>query len=67
MDRRNDPLPPGSPWRVRPAARSGADPQRAAATLATPVTWMGGSLLLTATTFLVSSIALIRAIVSLFD
>lgn len=67
MDRRNDPSPPGSLWRIRPAARSVADPRRAAPTLATPMTWMGGSLLLTATTFLVSSIVLVRAIVSLFD
>jgi hypothetical protein len=34
--------------------------------LATPFAWMGGSLLLTATTFLVSVIALFQGFASLF-
>lgn len=53
-------LPVPGPWSRwnRPAA-SGA-------TLATPFSWVGGTLLLAGTTFLVSGIALIRAIVALF-
>lgn len=51
MDRRNDPAP--RPPEQRPS-------------LATPFAWMGGSLLLTGTTFLVSVIALFRAFGSLF-
>ncbi len=38
----------------------------AAPSLATPLVWAGGSLLLTASTFLVSVIALFRAFGSLF-
>ncbi len=34
--------------------------------LATPLVWIGGSLLLTATTFVVSVIALVRAFGALF-
>jgi hypothetical protein len=51
MDRRNDVTPPVPP-----------EPP----TLATPLVWAGGSLLLTATTFLVGVIALVRAFGSLF-
>jgi hypothetical protein len=54
MDRRNDPTPqPPPPATPRP-------------TLATPFAWVGGSLLLTGTTFLVSIVALFRAFGSLF-
>ena len=42
------------------------EPVPAAPSLATPFVWAGGSLLLTATTFLVSVIALVRAFGSLF-
>jgi hypothetical protein len=55
MDRRNDP----SPQTAQPvdAPRPG---------LATPFAWIGGGLLLTGTTFLVSVIALFQAFASLF-
>ncbi len=51
MDRRNDVTSPAP-----------AQPP----TLATPLVWAGGSLLLTCTTFLVSIVALFRAFGSLF-
>ncbi len=57
MDRRSDPAPP--------TARADADPTPPP-TLATPFVWVGGSLLLTATTFLVGVVALFRAFGSLF-
>lgn len=56
------PIPgPWSRWN-RPAVQDAA---RGEATLTTPLSWMGGSLLLAGTTFLVSAIALIRAIIAL--
>jgi hypothetical protein len=70
MDRRNDPDLP-FPRRIRPVTalppsdtRSEAEGERPS--LATPFAWLGGGLLLTGTTFLVSMIALIRAFVALF-
>jgi hypothetical protein len=46
-----------------PAAAPAAAPRHS---LATPFVWVGGSLLLTATTFVVSVIALFRAFGALF-
>lgn len=71
MDRRNDPLTPPAgppPARLPGAARPGPAPVAADGrpSLATPFAWIGGSLLLTGTTFLVSVIALFQAFASLF-
>ncbi|MBY0334027.1 MAG: hypothetical protein K2X49_25500 [Acetobacteraceae bacterium] len=46
--------------------RNDPTPPTEAPSLATPLAWAGGSLLLTGTTFLVSAIALVRAFGSLF-
>lgn len=75
MDRRNDPSPsppPRGPWSPSPQARGpwsrwNRPAPAPAATLATPFSWMGGSLLLAGTTFLVSVVALVRALVALVD
>jgi hypothetical protein len=48
--------------RPPPAPPRGED----APSIATPFVWVGGSLLLAATTFVVSAIALFRAFASLF-
>jgi len=49
--------------RLPTAAPPGAAPRHS---LATPFVWVGGSLLLTATTFVVSVLALLRAFGALF-
>ncbi len=56
MDRQTHPSPP---------ARSGGGADTRPS-IATPFVWLGGSLLLTATTFTVSLIALVRAFGALF-
>lgn len=48
------------------AARTSPAPEAERPSLATPFAWIGGSLLLTGTTFLVSVIALFQAFASLF-
>jgi hypothetical protein len=58
MDRRNEPL-------GKAPARAPAEATATGPTLTTPLVWAGGSLLLTASTFLVSVIAMFRAFGSL--
>lgn len=70
MDRRNDHRTPsaGTPAARMPGAarpRPPALPEGERPSLATPFAWIGGSLLLTGTTFLVSVIALFQAFASL--
>jgi hypothetical protein len=57
--------PVGGPWSMWNRAAPAPAPGGGGATLATPFTWMAGSLLLAGTTFLVSAIALVRAIIAL--
>lgn len=72
MDPRNDHAPPRpwstptGPWSSARDLRQGAAPEDDRPTLATPVAWLGGGLLLAGSTFLVSVIALVRAFGALF-
>lgn len=55
-----------NPAAMPAAAGTSPMPEAGRPSLATPFAWIGGSLLLTGTTFLVSLIALFQAFASLF-